>query len=281
MKAVSAVRHLGQKEKALAITVFKNTIPYDKVLISDGLGMSDRPFTMPTSMPATIFFNVSSSLGKYVIHSGDGYTGMSYRQEDKELLIHELTHVWQGEHSKRSWDYVFSSMWSQALTPNAYAYDKTEYKFWDDYNPEQQASIVEDWFADGMKEKEEEDIRFYYIKKHIRGEAMSEDWIRKQWVVKPLPTSTLDVDIHWDYHDAQLLPLLKQRFNQNDVAGYGKRLRQLEGIFRSIQPRQARSMLERLKTRRVNDEVVKYFYEHLSQKTRENLLEILRKTVSR
>lgn len=275
MRRPRNIRHLGQREKDIAKKVFKNTIPYDDVVVSDGLGGGDRPFTVPTSMPVTVLFNVSD--GKYVMHVGEGYTGMSYRQVDQNLLIHELAHVWQGEHSSSSWNYVFSSMWHQALSADAYDYDKRRWKHWDDYNPEQQAQIVEDWFAAGMNEAEDydsRDTRFYYIKKHIRGESILEDWTLP--VVRPLPKATLHVELPGESPDPYLLPILKTRFDANDVSGFGGRVKKVEEIFKKLRPVDAHILLRRLEARRNGDKVAQYFHEHLSTASRNALMKILK-----
>jgi hypothetical protein len=282
MRRVREVRDLGEKEKTIAQTVFNNTIPYDKVLISDGLGGGDRPFTLPTSFPATYYFNVSESLGKYVIHAGDGYYGMSHLQEDKETLIHELTHVWQGEHSGRSWDYVFGSAWAQALSDDAYAYDPVSLDPWDSYNPEQQAKIVEDWFHDGMKEGPENDRRFYYIKKHIRGEEVRLPDGRPYSSIhtyRPpmgLGEATLHVEMLGPSPDPVLLPLLKERFGKDDVAGFTGRVRKVEEVFRKLRAVDAHDLLRRLEVRRQGDKVAQYFHDHLSTKSQNSLIGILR-----
>jgi hypothetical protein len=282
MRKVRNYRELGEKEKTIAQSVFKKTIPYHKVVVTDGLGGGDRPFTLPTSMPATVFFNVPTSAGKYAIHSGDGYYGMSYRQEDKELLIHELTHVWQGEHSGSSWDYVFGSAWSQALLDDAYAYDMMRLDEWDTYNPEQQAKIVEDWFAAGMKEGPENDRRFYYIQKNIRGEAVllpdGRPYAGIHTYRPPLGLgeAKLKVDILGPSPDPVLLPLLKKRFAADDVAGFSDRVRKVEEVFRDLSAPNARSLLRRLEARNRDDKVAQYFHDHLSTKSRDALIEILR-----
>jgi hypothetical protein len=282
MRRARLVRGLGLKEITIARTVFKNTIPYDKVLVSDGLGYNDREFTMPTSMPATWMYNVDEDLGKYVMHCGDGYYGMSYRQNDKETLIHELVHVWQGEHSSSSWDYVFGSMFSQALLgEDAYEYDRKRLQQWDDYNPEQQAYIVQHWFAGGMKEKIEEDRRFYFIKAHLWGEKMEFNWITDQYMVKPLPGATLDVLPALVVPD--LKRLLEQRFHEKDVAGYTKRIQELESYILTLQPKNARLVLDMVATRPTDEQirymgkgVAYYFYAHLAGYERERLIKVLK-----
>src|SRR5215475_8717435 len=85
MRGVKNVRYLTEGEKRIALPVFKLTIPYEKILISDGLGAGSHEFTMPTRIPMTVLFNVSSDDGKYVIHAGDGYFGMDKLQRDKNV----------------------------------------------------------------------------------------------------------------------------------------------------------------------------------------------------
>jgi len=147
-------RHLATKEIEIAKSVFQKTIPYSRVIISDGLGYDDRKFTVPEAVS-----------GNYILHVGDGYYGMSRLPEDKALLIHELVHVWQGEHASWRWSYVFRSGWHQAKG-DAYKYDINNLQSWSSYNPEQQAQIVEDWFTLGMSES---DARFPFIRFWIRG----------------------------------------------------------------------------------------------------------------
>ncbi len=74
--------------------------------------------------------------------------------EYRKLLVHETCHVWQGKNSVFALSYVFGSAYSQcaaalggATTGGAYNY--TAGSAWGSYNPEQQASIVEDWYAAG------------------------------------------------------------------------------------------------------------------------------------
>jgi outer membrane protein OmpA-like peptidoglycan-associated protein len=155
----SNFRHLAEKETAIARQVFERSIPYSKVMISDGLGFEGRPFTMPDLG------------GRYVLHVGDGYYGMSsaHRPDDRALLIHELVHVWQGEHSRWRGSFVVESGWSQLCDGDAaYDYDPTKLKDWDSYNPEQQAQIVEGWYSAGMSQT---DPRYAYIRCNIRGDC--------------------------------------------------------------------------------------------------------------
>lgn len=153
-----ASRSLMQWEKSMALHVFQNTVPYDKVMISDGIGAGGRPYTVPDI----------GSPGKYIIHMGPqavpGVDALKLSMEHKATLIHELTHVWQGHNGGIG--YVLGSLWSQAKHQNmAYWYSPVQWKDWGDYNVEQQAQIVEDWFKNGSHDR---DPRWRYIRDNIR-----------------------------------------------------------------------------------------------------------------
>jgi hypothetical protein len=283
MREPNNVRYLAAHETMIAKSVYLDTIPYGSVLISDGLGGGDRPFTVPTILPLHIPFGANFNVkrdGKYVIHAGDGYYGMSTLVEDKKTLIHELAHVWQGEHyNSWSWTYAVFSLKDQVVSDDAYAYDKTHLGPWDDYGPEQQAQIVEDWFADGMKAydptTETGDLRFYYIKRHIRGEQVDGDWLMP--MVKPLPAGKLEVkDFSSGPLDAQLLPILERPLRADDLAGIVARRRDIEDAFQRISPGYARDLLSRLESRRPNDKLAQSFQYRLSTPERQKLLHILR-----
>lgn len=282
MRTVKKVRYLGPLEKDVARQVFKGTIPYDEVVVSDGLGKDGAPFTVPTSLPLSPYFNVG--IGKYVIHAGDGYLGMSLLANDRRTLIHELVHVWQGEHSSWSAAYVFFALKDRALANSErelYGYDDKPFKPWDDYNPEQQAHIVEDWYGEGKDEfdpvKWEGDKRFYYIKRHIRGEHVDHNWILPR--ITPLPSGTLHVDVQSPSFDYVLVPILAQRFQADDVSGFGARARKLEEFFGKLEYADARKLLARLEARRQGDKVAQYFHDHLATTTRNSLIQILKSRV--
>ena len=273
MRRVREVRPLADGEKKVAQPVFRSTIPYDKVLISDGLGYNDREFTLPTRVPFSALFNVDASLGKYVIHAGDGYYGMSTLEDDKATLIHELTHVWQGEHWASS--YWLNSAWNQALSDDAYSYDETRLLDWDEYNAEQQAKIVEEWYRGGMKPSPDEDFRFYYVQRHIWGMRMSPDWLQERRRIKPLPAGVLKEHFVYDL-DGFLLPILAMRFRATDVAGFAARAKRVEAIFRSLRSEQAIGLLPRLAMRRSGDKVSEMFHGRLSTPTRIHLTYVLK-----
>ena len=86
------------------------------------------------------------------------------------LLVHELAHVWQGSNSYSSMSYVNNSIMEQCRAigtssshGGAYAY--TPGQNWHTYNAEEQASIIEDWYASGMPQSGD---LWPYIRDYVR-----------------------------------------------------------------------------------------------------------------
>ncbi len=154
-----STRDLNRNEISLAKTVFVDTLPYDRIRVTDVLGFQNRPYTL-------CYPNVDdSALSTYKINAGPvGFAGMERSDEQCETLIHELTHVWQAVYSIWPASYIFSSAFAQVTKgPAAYKYEAGHP--WEQYNAEQQAHIVEDWFAEGRLQ----DFRLYpYIRDKIR-----------------------------------------------------------------------------------------------------------------
>jgi hypothetical protein len=76
--------------------------------------------------------------------------------------------------------------------------------------------------------------------------------------------------------DDQIVHLLAMRYDAKDVAGFGSRVKKLEGIFRRAEPIRAQGLLERLRLRIADDPMSVFFHDHLSTATRNSLLTILR-----
>ena len=81
-----AIRTLLPDELILAKTVFQNSVLYSKVRLQNDMGMGGRPWTSPPIPPYPY----------YVLHVGAYYQHMTTTNYRRRLLIHELTHVWQG-----------------------------------------------------------------------------------------------------------------------------------------------------------------------------------------
>jgi hypothetical protein len=87
----------------------------------------------------------------------------------RNIFIHEMTHVWQYYHGY--W-VVLRSLWANTLGAG-YNYTIGALDAWDDYNVEQQAQLVEDWFSGGMSTT---DDRFVFIEKIIRAGVTGGFW---------------------------------------------------------------------------------------------------------
>jgi|SRR5882724_854235 len=167
-----AERLLTDQEKSLAMSVFSKSLPFGAVYLSNGLGLGQRPYTIPHPLHA----------GAYVIHIGpDVFPDATNRaqvvalnQRGDEVFIHELTHVWQGTHRKSPlgpFDYVIDSLYNQTRFGfgSTGAYDVNEAdvgtKQWNSFSAEQQGMIVQHWFVGGMLESAP---AFRYIRDNIR-----------------------------------------------------------------------------------------------------------------
>jgi len=275
MRIARNSRNLSAAEVALVTKVFKSSLPpWHQILITDGLGpipTYDNPYT---DHPVPILYTLN--LGPEVYPDATLHTNFQGFGSYRNILVHEMTHVWQYFHG---YAVVSGSIWANTLGAG-YTYDTKNWEEWDDYNVEQQASIVEDWFAASCKEGETEtdsgweydDPRFFYVKKYIRGEAV--DLNPLVHTVHPLPTATLRVEVHSSFE--YLVPILQQRFAANDVGGYGARVRKLEDIFNKLETFDARDLRARLEARSSGDKVAQYFYANLSTPTRLKLLGVLK-----
>lgn len=162
------IRPLRPDEAALADRVFKGSVQLHRIRIVSIYGAGGRPFTIPGSMIGSLGWRVpligpllawtsilTGISNQYLVFMGDdGYRDtVNYQLGSKnfpgQTLVHELVHVWQGHRHLFAWDYVLSSLWYQCKCGVAgeSAYTYTPGKQWSEYNPEQQASIVEDWFV--------------------------------------------------------------------------------------------------------------------------------------
>jgi len=155
MKLGTASRSLSPAEQALVTLVFGSTLPrWDRILIEDGLGLGDRPYTL------------DGPPGLYMIHIGSvAYPDCTSKAVWRPfgridvLFVHEMTHIWQYD---KGYNVKLSSMWAQT---GGAGYNSVSGKPWDDYNVEQQARIVGNWYGLGMNPGAAE---FPYIEKVVR-----------------------------------------------------------------------------------------------------------------
>jgi hypothetical protein len=198
-------RLLTDAEWTIVDRVFTaSKLPYRwRVVITDGAGADGRPFTIPTSLlttaapaafagavtanplvaaavaaPSSVIGTVFSFINAgYIMSVGPSYGDLTARHRTDQdadaaaLLVHEMTHVWQGRNSRLAMTYVWESVISQCRGAisgggTGAAYDYTPGMAWTSMNPEQQAHAVEDWFwQDGESTSAQ---RFSYIRDYVR-----------------------------------------------------------------------------------------------------------------
>lgn len=149
-------RPLTGAEVALAQGVFGHSIAYDRVAITT--------FDMGASV--TLMDMGRDGKGPlYLINWPDGFQSTFIPADSSATLIHELTHVWQGQHGLFPPLYIAQAAWAQASSGvrdvwrsgqwrgwdqhrgAAYLFNKSEIgRKWAPFNVEQQASPVQSWF---------------------------------------------------------------------------------------------------------------------------------------
>jgi hypothetical protein len=280
MKMPHEYRPLDWREISLVNQVFYATVgDVSQIILNDGSGDRDAPFTIRSSLGIPGF----SLPGKYMIFVGDAFKqnlsskhrvpGEKYSYA--ELLVHEVTHVWQYEHG---YNVVVNSLTHRAFEGDAmYNYDESNFLAWNDYNVEQQAMIVEHWYHNGMKHYDQStgdgDIRYVYVDQNIRNERLD--------TFAPLPpVYRLDMtrpDTPRPEAKGKLedpfAQIMAPRYKPGDAASIA-RVETLRLYF--MQTRNPRELLGRITARRPDDKAVQDFFHVLHPATIESLLKILK-----
>jgi hypothetical protein len=146
-------RGLTQKEINFANQVFKDTIPWDRIVITDMVGAGGRPFTVP-GMDGSIILNLG--YGTYYSDASDGTVGNATTGTHSihgYAFIHELTHAWEICHADFeaqgflcSEAVIYADSIADDSLTNQYKYGSPEGSWSHDFNVEQRACIVADWF---------------------------------------------------------------------------------------------------------------------------------------
>lgn len=161
-------RSLNEQEIQLADQIFKGTLPVDRIVLTD-LHSPDqyREFTYPAidgSIQVNMGRNYDNPLGADV-------NGRSVYSTPASVLMHELTHAWQIEHTT-----FIPGMMCKALIERDYSQDvetSGSGASWSSFSLEQQGSIVDSWYskfiAQGLDSSAAlTDARFKYISENIR-----------------------------------------------------------------------------------------------------------------
>lgn len=151
-------RELTPAEISELQKVYGDTVDFSNVRIKEGniglFGLGGAPFTHGDT-----------------IYIPNGYlpdpSDPNYAQARRELLVHEMGHVWQ--HQNGGTDYMSESLLNQLLgniqtgsRNGAYDFERgiKEGKSWAELNPEQQAHLIEDAYAQGLFD--DPNARFVY-----------------------------------------------------------------------------------------------------------------------
>jgi hypothetical protein len=141
-------RRLTDAEFAFADEVYRGTLPRERIVLTNLLGVGGRPFTAPVPGNA-ILVNLGDGFADPIHYTGHGSGPVGVRAPG-QLLIHELCHAWQIEHSTFLPETLCKGITNQIGTLDG---DMSVYWYgdagraWRDFNLEQQASIVDEWFA--------------------------------------------------------------------------------------------------------------------------------------
>lgn len=131
--------------------IFANTLPpRDKIIITNLLGLFKAPFTWPTGSTGD---KILVNLGNKGYYNPMGVIDFYQTGEiPGQVLIHEITHVWQIHHSADIY-FTLNSFKNQGEVlierisggdpQSVYRFDCTTGTPWEDFNLEQQAGIVE------------------------------------------------------------------------------------------------------------------------------------------
>lgn len=161
-------------EVQFANRVFQGTLPVDRIVLTNMLGLGGRPFTMP-SVGDTILVNMGKGFDDPINYRGNG-DDEPQDQAPGHLFIHELVHAWQIDATHFLPGLMCNAVLNQSTTlggdMGVYDYGEATRAF-GQFNLEQQAKIVEHWFAPGgrMQKRPAENEAspyFRYIRDNIR-----------------------------------------------------------------------------------------------------------------
>ncbi|MER5309145.1 hypothetical protein ABT034_15300 [Streptomyces sp. NPDC002773] len=122
-------RRLRPTEKASALECFEDTLPWDRIRLTNLSGQENQAFVTP------------STDGTILVNLGDAYDNPS-----EGLLMHELTHAWQVAHKSFKSEYFWKAALDKLGGSASYLYGPPGPPF-RSFGIEAQASIVEQWWT--------------------------------------------------------------------------------------------------------------------------------------
>lgn len=190
LRTFAQTRHLTRGEEHLARKVFAAALPYGRIYLADFYLLGSG------SVPVTLASSPFRRRAVYAICWGDkdvfGKGADAVGVDAQASFIHELTHVWQGQHGRFAQGYMLRSVAAQCAhgirdvisgrrwrgwsrhRRRAYDYSSKLGRPWSEFNVEQQSLLVEEWFRGwlkcGLADADEPigDARYAYIVEHVR-----------------------------------------------------------------------------------------------------------------
>lgn len=139
-------RPLNDEEWRIAQLVFSSQLPArDDIRITNAVGGNNRPFVYKrfdgiTTINMGEWYDDPCGMYEDFWRDKDDHSKGTFRRGEK--LVHELTHVWQLEHGS---NFVLVAKGMAKVFGEEYEY--TAGTAFREYNLEQQATIVQDWFG--------------------------------------------------------------------------------------------------------------------------------------
>ena len=134
-------RSLSSDEIVFASKVFGDTLPTDRIVLTDMSGLNDRGFTFP-NIDGTILVNIGAAYDDPIHYS----LGKTYATQG-QLFIHELTHAWQIAHEWFIAGWICSALDAQIIQGQRAYNVGSPGPAYSDFGIEAQAVIVDRWFG--------------------------------------------------------------------------------------------------------------------------------------
>ncbi len=169
--AGSRTRELTDEEYRWANDqVFSGTLPpRDRIVLTDSIGAGGRAFTLPR-----FDGKITVNMGPDAFDDPRTFGIASGRRKHGEVFVHELCHVWQIAHTPMDLALLADALSNKICeitkgpeAPYMYGDAGPAYR---DFNLEQQAQIISDWFAGrrGGSAKDPGNPYFRYVQQNIR-----------------------------------------------------------------------------------------------------------------
>lgn len=120
-RAPSQARRLDASEVTEARQTYGDSLVYDAIYVSDGIGASGRPFTMALPTAGGVAAAAGAGRHSWIVVLNLGPSAFQTPNLNKFTLIHELAHAWQSQHHPQPWQFMVNCVKSQAAAEVATA----------------------------------------------------------------------------------------------------------------------------------------------------------------